>query len=158
MKAMKWILFIMLFITPAANVTKKQDKVCLMKSDVSHIEDILECRPKFESERIWSLQTTSQMELESFQSCVRKQDTLLANANVASTMTMRSWCFCESSGASSCPNLQALAGLLKEVRNCEKNASENCQAKISGEEKGFVTEKNEIPKGQTSSEIRLYPP
>ena len=113
---MKWILYIMLFTTPAANVTNKDDKACLALSDVSKIEEISKCRPNFEGRHVWSLQSTSQLSFARFETCLRAQDELVASSNVAATMTMRTWCFCEAEN-DRCPTAAELGKRVAAVRN-----------------------------------------
>jgi hypothetical protein len=149
---MKWILYIMLFSTPAANVTNKADMSCLKMKDVRQIKSIGECRPKFESKRVWSLQGTSQVEFGLYESCIRLQDELVASSNVASTMTLRTWCFCEADNGK-CPTKQQLGEALQRIRACEENDTPDCQADNSKQIQDFVKQK-----GQNSSSIRLYPP
>ena len=142
----------MLFSTPAANVTNKDDVACLKMGEVSQIGQISTCRPQFESRRVWSLQTTSQIEFALFDSCVRAQDMLVANSNVASTMTLRTWCICEAENGK-CPTNIQLKQAVEKIRACEKNDSAECQADTSKQMRDFVEQK-----GQNSSSIRLYPP
>jgi len=112
----------------------------------------MECRPKFEKSRLWSLQGTSQVEFSLFESCLRMQDQLVANSNVASTMTLRTWYFRESED-SKCPDEKELSAVATDVRACEKNATENCRTKNSKRILGLP----ERP-GQNSTGLRLYPP
>jgi len=149
---MKWILYVMLFSTPAANVTNKADKACLMFDKVTEIKQILQCRPKFESRRIWSLQTTSQMEFAQFETCLRTQDELMASSNVASTMTQRTWCFCEDVDKK-CPSDEQLDSIVQRLRTCESEGTPNCRAEASATMGRLLTQP-----GQNASSIRLYPP
>jgi hypothetical protein len=149
---MKWILYMMLFTTPAANVTNKDDATCLKMSTVDKINQISVCRPLFEAKRVWSLQTTSQVEFALYDSCVRAQDLLVANSNVASTMTLRTWCICEAENGK-CPTNAQLHEIATSIRECEKNDSAECQVNTSKKIQNFTAEK-----GQNSSSIRLYPP
>jgi hypothetical protein len=162
----------MLFSTPAANVTGKADKACLMHKDISEIKQILECRPKFEKGRVWSLQSTSQFEFSAFESCVRNQDQLMTDTNVASTMTLRTWCFCDAEN-DTCPP-DALNGIIAAVyRTCEAQATplKECKAAVDQATKDFNEKANSPPdpnarpllrrpdaSGRNSSSIRLYPP
>jgi hypothetical protein len=150
---MKWILYLMLFSTPAANVTDAKEKACLELKTTTKIEKILQCREKFESKRIWSLQTTSQMEFAQFETCLLTQDQLFASSNVASTMTMRSWCFCEDVG-NKCPKESDLIDVVNRLRRCESQGEQNCRAEASTKIKTLLSEKT----GQNASSIRLYPP
>ncbi|MBS0270997.1 MAG: hypothetical protein JSS54_18745, partial [Proteobacteria bacterium] len=93
---MKWTLYLMLFTAPAANVTDPAEQQCLSYQTVRNIDDIFKCRPDFESKRIWSLQSTSQFDVSTLEACVERQDQLIASSNIASTMTLRSWCFCDA--------------------------------------------------------------
>ncbi|MEA2886079.1 MAG: hypothetical protein QOD11_439 [Bradyrhizobium sp.] len=151
---MKWILYLMLFSTPAANVTEKVDKMCLKHDKVTEIKQILQCRPKFESRRVWSLQTTSQMEFAQFDSCLRTQDELMASSNVASTMTLRTWCFCEDPN-NKCPSDADLSETVTTLRNCESRGESSCRAEASNKIQSLTQQPQ---KGQNASSIRLYPP
>lgn len=177
---MKWILYVMLFSTPAANVTHKEDKECLKNQEVWQIEQIMKCRPKFETKRIWSLHATSQFEYKEFESCVRTQDQLMANTNVASTMTMRTWCFCEAENLE-CPTDELAYRLATTYRICEKQGIRDCRTNAAATIKTYNEEEAKkvfrpqggptlapgvpglpqlppTPPGRNSSSIRLYPP
>jgi hypothetical protein len=152
---MKWILYIMLFTTPAANVTSNADKACLAHSDVSRLESIFKCRPDYEGKHIWSLQSTSQLEFSSLQSCVKTQNKLIANSNVASTMTLRTWCFCDSDKGE-CPTDDDADKAITQIKDCEANpAGPACQAARKST-KSFVGP--DPSAGQNSTSIQLYPP
>ncbi len=164
---MKWILYIMLFTAPAVNI-KGADQTCLAHRDVSEINDILKCRPIFEGKHIWSLQSTSQLEFSTFESCVRTQDKLIANSNVASTMTLRTWCFCEvmKDEKDKCPTEPLAAAIAAAYRECEKRDTVDCQPKVSEAIKEFNERARPAgpslapppPTTSNSSSIRLYPP
>jgi hypothetical protein len=86
---MKWILFVMLFVTPAQNLTKQE----------------VNSHPLFESHRIWTLQSTSTMEFSSGDACVAMEQELrssIIGVHVA-TMTMRTWCACDGKMCQSQP-------------------------------------------------------
>jgi hypothetical protein len=150
---MKWILYIMLFSTPAANVTNKADQACFKHDKTTEIKQILACRPTFESKRVWSLQTTSQIEFSLFDSCLRTQDELMASSNVASTMTLRTWCFCEDVN-NKCPADAQLVETVATLRDCESKGGSKCRAEASKAIERFAQQ----PAGQNASSIRLYPP
>jgi hypothetical protein len=153
---MKWILYLMLFNTPAVNVTNKPEITCLAQDKVSQILSIFDCRPAFEGKRIWSLQTTSQLEFSTLESCVRHQDQLIANSNVASTMTLRSWCFCDSD-KEECPTDQKAANATAAIRTCEIDPNGiACKENLKKPRNFLGLDAEE--KGQNSSSIRLYPP
>jgi len=172
---MKWILYVMLFSTPAATVTNNAEKSCLKHQDVKEIEQILVCRPKFEAKRIWSLQATSQFEYKEFESCVRTQDQLMADTNVASTMTMRTWCFCEAANQD-CPPDDLAYRLANTYRDCERKGILDCRANATAATTKYNEEQAKKgrpqggptpapfdptpppPLGRNSSSIRLYPP
>ncbi len=61
---MKWILFVMLFVTPAKNLTPTE------KSDHDPTRKV------FESHRIWTLQNTSTTEFSSPEACAMMADTI----------------------------------------------------------------------------------
>ena len=148
----------MLFTTPAANVTNKAEQKCLAQKEVSQIASISECRPKFEGKRLWSLQATSQLDLSTLESCVKHQDQLIANSNVASTMTLRTWCFCDSDKGQ-CPTDELAAQLAAAVRSCEiRPSGTECQ-KAQRAPNALIGPEAAPPAGrQNSTSIRLYPP
>jgi hypothetical protein len=146
----KWVLYMMLFSTPAANVTGT-DQTCLGYKDVTDVKQIIDCRPKFERNRIWSLQTASQMEFNRLESCFGALDKLMVNSNVAATMTLRAWCICDGS-EKKCPTDIRLKEVLGKFRDCESAGDAQCHAKLSTEAESLV----EQP-GQASSIIQLYP-
>jgi hypothetical protein len=154
---MKWILYMMLFTTPAANVTNKAEIACLAQDKVNQIASIFECRPKFEGKRVWSLQSTSQLDFSTLESCVKHQDQLIANSNVASTMTLRTWCFCDSDKAR-CPTDELATKTAAAVRSCEIQPSgiacQNAQKKPNN----LIGPEAAPAGGQNSTSIRLYPP
>lgn len=153
---MKWILYLMLFSTPAANVTDAKEKACLKLDSPVKIKKILDCRPEFESKRVWSLQTTSQMEFAQFETCLLTQDQVMASSNVASTMTLRSWCFCDDVN-NKCPKESDLIEIVNELRQCESQGAQNCRATASAKIQGILPDGKSKP-GQNASSIRLYPP
>lgn len=150
---MKWILYLMLFTTPAANVTKAE-QTCFSYDDVSKLESIFDCRQKYEGKHVWALQSSSQLEFSTLESCVKHQDQLMANSNVASTMTLRSWCFCDSD-KQECPTDADVRDKTEIIRSCEINPQGALCKKA--EVKSLVG-RTEPEKGQNSSSIRLYPP
>jgi len=113
---MKWILFIMLFATPAKNLTQAE------------IADPDPYRQKFESHRVWTLQSTSSMEFSTAKACAAMENAIcqsIIHPKVA-TMTLRMWCTCDSnSSANPCPNKASLpieitepcGAQLKEIQN-----------------------------------------
>jgi hypothetical protein len=154
---MKWILYLMLFTTPAVNIKTKAEIACLAQDSVSQIASIFECRPKFEGKHIWSLQSTSQLEFSTLESCVRTQYQLIANSNVASTMTLRSWCFCDSDKAQ-CPTDKQAATLVGAIRNCELEPTGSRCQDARKTTNNFIAPDAGSAAGQNSSSIRLYPP
>jgi hypothetical protein len=154
---MKWILYLMLFTTPAANVTNKAEQTCLSHDNVSQLASIFDCRPKYEGKHIWALQSTSQLEFSNLQSCVKTQDHLIANSNVASTMTLRTWCFCDSDKGE-CPTDELAARTVGEIRSCEVDPTgprcQDARKKFNN----FVGPDPATGGGQNSTAIRLYPP
>lgn len=146
---MKWILYIMLFSSPAANVSG-DDKTCLEKHEMKEIRNILLCRPNYEKKKLWSLQSNSQTGFSQFESCVRMQDKLIVSSNVASTMAMRSWCICETEGEGKCPTDADAYNRAFEIRSCEIEGKADCDvsAKIA---------KDAEAQGQSSNSLQLYP-
>lgn len=101
---MKWILYIMLFVTPAANLTSAEKKD----------------RSVFESHRLWTFQNASTMEFSSFDACYSAQDAIVksvTDVNVA-TMTLRTWCFCDAKDAL-CPDKKTVSDKIKELRSLQ---------------------------------------
>lgn len=146
---MKWVLYVMLFSTSAANISG-DDKKCLANQDIKNIRQILLCRPNYEAKRLWSLQSTSQTDFSLFESCVKMQDKLIVSSNVASTMALRSWCICESEGANKCPTDLESYRKAQVIRDCEISGKTDCvqDEKVA---KGFESE------GHNSSTVQLYP-
>ncbi|MGO9360096.1 MAG: hypothetical protein ACLP1D_20915 [Xanthobacteraceae bacterium] len=156
---MKWILYIMLFSTPAATVTNKDDIDCLKMKSVADIAKIGQCRSKFEQKHVWSLQTSSHLEFSLFESCVRTQDKLIAESNVASTMTLRTWCLCEADKDGKCPPSDHLRDAAAQIRNCEaKEATAAKEAPSCQDDNASHMKSLIVPGGPNSSSIRLYPP
>jgi hypothetical protein len=153
---MKWILYVMLFNTPAVNITSKAEIACLAREKVSEIGLISLCRPDFEGKHVWSLQTASQLEFSTLESCVKHQDQLIANSNVASTMTLRSWCFCDSD-KEECPTDKQADDAAAAIRICEIDPKgPTCQEHLKNSRAFFGRKEDE--KGQNSASVRLYPP
>jgi hypothetical protein len=153
---MKWILYLMIFVTPAANVTSRTEKVCLSHDSISQLDSIFECRPKYEGKHLWALQSTSQLEFSNLQSCVKTQDQLIANSNVASTLTMRSWCFCDSD-RDECPTEQRAEETVDRIRSCEKNPKDPKCDEVQKSAKVFGPDPARGG-GQSSTSIQMYPP
>jgi hypothetical protein len=110
---MKWILFVMLFVTPAKNLTSAE------KSDHDST------RKLFESHRIWTLQSSSTVELSSQDACVRMADTIrqsIVDAQVA-TMTLRTWCVCDSPTLT-CPSKAAASVQIETARQKTKETEQ----------------------------------
>lgn len=68
---MKFILFLMLFTTAPTG-------------------------PKIESKRVWALQSTSSLEFATQEACNAVGAAITASVKSVDTLTMRGWCFCES--------------------------------------------------------------
>ncbi|UQR61649.1 hypothetical protein LRP30_33235 [Bradyrhizobium sp. C-145] len=154
---MKWILYMMLFTTPAANVTNKAEKECLSHSDVKQLATIVKCRPEYEGKHIWSLQSASQLEFSNFQGCVATQNKLIANSNVASTMTLRTWCFCDSD-KNECPTDEEAVATIRGIRSCELSPTGQTCEDARKTFNNFVGQSQAPGKGQNSTSIQLYPP
>jgi hypothetical protein len=151
---MKWILYIMLFVTPPANLTKKDEVSCLKMQSVKQIKEIEACRPKFESARLWSLQSTSTLEFSSFSACLIANDELESSVNVAATMAIRTWCICDSD-KNLCPDSATLASLARDVRDCEKENPDSPQTCAVNKVR-IATERDKP--NANSSVLRIYPP
>jgi hypothetical protein len=77
---MKFILYLMLFTTQPAE------------------------GPKVESKRVWALQSTSTLEFATQQACYAAGNAVTTSLAGVDTLTVRGWCFCESTDASKkCP-------------------------------------------------------
>ena len=150
---MKWILYIMLFSTPAANITNKADLQCLDKKN-KDISVITDCRRNFESRHVWSLQTTSQMEFSDVQGCVITRNTMKIDTNVASTMTIRTWCICDDPNGK-CPTDQQLAQAFETHRKCESTGATSCLVETKKTFEGYLTSPTQH---NNFSIIRLDPP
>ena len=116
---MKWILFLMLFVTPAKNLTPGE------KTDHDPT------RKQFESHRIWTLQSASTIEFSSPEACAKMADTIrqsVVDAQVA-TLTLRTWCICDSPTLT-CPPKAAVSEQLKPLTRPQLKESEQ---RIQGE-------------------------
>jgi hypothetical protein len=136
----KWILFLMFFSTPAAKVTG-DDATCVTYQDVSEIQQILDCRKKFEAKHVWSLQTTSQMEFSDFVGCFGRVDEFVVDTNVASTMTMRAWCMCDDHSGNKCPQDSdpKIGQFIDDLRKCETGGNKpSCRAWVSKEVSDYI--------------------
>jgi hypothetical protein len=137
---MKWILFIMLFVTPPKNVTK---------------EEITDKKfpALFEKHRLWTLQATSTMEFSSLEGCFTMQAELqdsMASVHVA-TLTSRVWCACDSPD-NNCPNAVQIADKIKELADQRKKGTPK-----SADREGRELSLKEKP-SKSFTIRRLYPP
>lgn len=100
---MKWILFIMLFVTPAKNVTKEE------------IDDT-NYPTLFEKHRLWTLQSTSTMEFSSLDGCFNMEAELLESVSSVhvANLTSRVWCACDSAD-NKCPNANEIKNKIQEL-------------------------------------------
>jgi hypothetical protein len=73
---MKWILFVMMFTTAPVPPPKTP--------------------PKKPVEKVWALQSTTTAEFETEEACVRAGARITDSIEIASTLNLRGWCFCES--------------------------------------------------------------
>jgi hypothetical protein len=157
---MKWILYMMLFITPASNVTNKAEQACLRHDKITEMYDIFACRPNYEGKHIWTLQSTSQLDFSNIESCVKAQDRLIVDSNVASTMTLRSWCVCDSNNQQ-CPKDDDVGQLIVDVRECEINPDGEPCKKVRPKLHTLARPSLDpafVGGGQNSTSIQLYPP
>jgi hypothetical protein len=90
---MKWILFVMMFTTAPAPAPKTP--------------------PKKPVEKLWALQSTSTAQFETEDACVRAGDRITKSIEIASTLNLRGWCFCESlnPNTAKCPDEPADASI-----------------------------------------------
>jgi hypothetical protein len=58
---------------------------------------------KVESKKVWTLQSTSQMEFHSSEACHRIGKQLIAYVQPVATMTVRAYCLCEAGTGTVCP-------------------------------------------------------
>jgi hypothetical protein len=93
---MKWILFVMMFTTAPAPVPKTP--------------------PKKPVEKVWALQSTSTAEFETEDACVRAGARITSSIEIAATLNLRGWCFCESLDpkTSKCPDEPATPAIASE--------------------------------------------
>jgi hypothetical protein len=142
---MKWILYIMLFVTPPQNLTKAE------------IKD----HELFELNRIWTLQSASTTELSSLDACFWTQDEIVSSitgVNVA-TMTARVWCACDSMEKTKpCPTEQEIIDRVKVLRAQAAQRRKNPAAPRTG-----LTIESQPPVtdgavGGSFSMQRLFPP
>jgi hypothetical protein len=93
---MKWILFVMMFTTAPAPTPKTP--------------------PKKPVEKVWALQSTATAHFETEDACVRAGDRITKSIEIASTLNLRGWCFCESLDpkTSKCPDEPANASIASE--------------------------------------------
>jgi hypothetical protein len=77
---MKYILFLMFFITPPGPP------------------------PPPGKSKIWTLQSTSTMEFKSRAACRFVGSKITDSLEKTDTLTVRGWCFCESAAAAECPD------------------------------------------------------
>jgi hypothetical protein len=137
---MKWILFIMLFVTPPKNVTK---------------EEITDKKfpTLFEKHRLWTLQSTSTMEFSSLEGCFNMEAELLesmSSVHVA-TLTSRVWCACDSPDKS-CPNADQIRETIQDLTD-RRNKEKSKAATPAGRSANL----KEAPSRPFSVQ-RLYPP
>jgi hypothetical protein len=128
---MKWILYLMLFVTPADNLSDAEKK----------------SRDVFESNRIWTLQSTSTMVFSTFDACYFAQKELVDAVIKVDTLTIRTWCDCDSdSDKKACPNK---AWIDQRIRDLKDQAKQEAK-----------TEKIAPPVEQNKRYMiqRLYPP
>jgi hypothetical protein len=154
----KWILFLMFFSTPAANVTG-DDATCVKRQDVGEIQQIVDCRPKFEAKHVWSLQTTSQMEFSDFVGCFGRVDQFIVDTNVASTMTMRAWCMCDDHPGNKCPQDSdpKISQFIDDLRKCETGGNKpSCRAWVSKEVSDYI--EGISPAHAEEKPAELFPP
>jgi hypothetical protein len=137
---MKWILFIMLFVTPPKNVTKEE----ITDKNFPNL---------FEKHRLWTLQSTSTMEFSSLEGCFNMEAELLesmSSVHVA-TLTSRVWCACDSPDKS-CPNVDQIGDV---IQNLTIQRNKDKSKKFTPEGRDFNLK--ETPSRSFSIQ-RLYPP
>jgi hypothetical protein len=127
---MKWFLLMMMFSTPGANVTGK-DATCITYKTLNDINHILECRPKFEAHHVWSLQNSTQIEFTRLPDCFGTLDELMADTNVAATMTIRAWCICRDDENKECPLAAEVSSSLINFRLCESSGRDDCRTQFA---------------------------
>jgi hypothetical protein len=81
---MKVILLLLFFVTPAAPVDKSVS------------------RKVWESKKVWTLQSTSRMELENSDACHRVGQAMMKYIQSVATMTVRAYCVCSQSDTTTC--------------------------------------------------------
>jgi hypothetical protein len=93
------------------------------------------------------------MEFSEFEGCFGTLDQLMADSNVASTMTSRSYCICDDEKGR-CPSESQLARSLADLRACESARKSDCRVNTTKSVHGLIEKQQQQP----SSAIRLYPP
>lgn len=152
---MKWILFLMFFATPAETVTGN-DAVCLKRKTITEINQIVDCRAKFEAKRVWSLQTTTQMEFSNFVPCMGRLDQLLVDTNVAATMTTRAWCMCDDKDDKCPQDGEKMGGFIDDLRMCEVAGNKpDCRAWVAKQVTNYIETVTPGHAAQKPAELRV---
>jgi hypothetical protein len=60
--------------------------------------------PKMESKRVWTLQSTSQMEMENSDACHRIGRDMMAYIKPVANLTVRAYCLCQNGDGKICPS------------------------------------------------------
>jgi|HubBroStandDraft_2_1064218.scaffolds.fasta_scaffold206580_2 hypothetical protein len=80
---MKFILYLMLFITPAANLSTAEKK--------QGYKDI--------SKHLWTLQAVTQTEYPTHEACMLAGKQIVQNVGPVMSLTVMGWCICAKTGA-----------------------------------------------------------
>lgn len=135
---MKWILYLLLFVTSAWN----------------YPEGSVIANDKKERGHIWTFQNTTTMSLSSLDACAVVGNNLINSITAVDTMTVRAWCFCDD--AKQCPNEdQAVAQAANAINADIAKQPEQIRAHLktfSVPERALPTEK------QDYTILRLFPP
>jgi hypothetical protein len=59
--------------------------------------------PKVESKRVWTLQSTSQIEMDNSDACHRIGNDMINYIKPVATMTVRAYCICPNGNGKTCP-------------------------------------------------------
>ena len=144
---MNFILYLMLFVTPAANLTP------------------LEKQQGYKSEgiHIWTLQTVTQTQFSSHDACMLAASEIVQSVGPVMNMTVKGWCICESTGktdnpngtpAAPCPASDQKSG--DAVVSEFLNRDENKNKKVTNAPVGFTPIPTYNPKQQQRSLLEGY--
>jgi hypothetical protein len=128
----KYILYLMLFVTPAATLTSAEKKA----NGGLGLKD--------ENKHVWTLQTVTQTEFPSHDACMLAGYELVQSVGIVMNLTARGWCICAYTGKadddngtpSNCPPPTNISNAKEDA---EKNkAKENLMTTLSLKTKDLI--------------------